>query len=343
MGNRDKYKLANLNQIEKFLKALKINLNPKGAVFYIHGGEPFMAPLEYLKNVNDLIREVFSATKFNIVPQTNLMYEIDKNFVSFLKKEYSGHIGVSWDHGIRFETTSKGLSEGLFLKNFSTLVDANIDMAVAITVQKKLLEADPISILKKLNGATSIDFEFLTMFDEKTKEMKVSNTDWAMFYDQIVRYYVENDTSWSLPQVDLMTKSFIENRIYQCKCNCCQNRTFTMNCNGTIGLCPDETYFAPISTVEEVYSDWDGFRKKAEVAYMKQLNDVYNPVCNQCEHYELCGGNCELSLFNENENECPLSKNTISFQLKNLSAFQNKLNIAKNNLIELRQRGPECH
>lgn len=343
LGNRDAFKLADLNQVSKFLKVLKAKLDPKGAVFYIHGGEPFMAPYDYLAKVNTLIRENFIGTKLNIVPQTNLMYEVDSKYVEFLKSEYSGHIGVSWDHGIRFGSTTGALNEDLFLKNFKFLVSQGIEMAVAITVQKKLLELSPIDVVKKLAGATSIDFEFLTMFDEKTKNMKVSNTDWAVFYDEMVRFYANNDTSWSLPQVDLMTKSFLENRIYQCKCNCCQNRTFTMNCNGTVGLCPDETYFAPISTVNEMASDWDAFRKKAEVAYMKQLNEVYNPVCNQCEHFELCGGNCELSLFNENENECPLSKNTISYQLNNLSIFKDKLDIAKNNLIELRQRIPECH
>lgn len=343
LGNQDKYQLAYLSQIDLFINNIKKNVNPKSAVFYIHGGEPFLAPLEYLSEVNSVIKKTFPDIHKNIIPQTNLMYKIDQPYINFIKKEYNSHIGVSWDHGIRFSTTTKGLGEDLFLKNFRLLVDEGIEMAVAITVQKHLLTQDPIEVIKKLDGATSIDFEFLTMFDKKTHDLKVNNTEWSKFYFEIVKYYAEHDTTWSLPQVDLLTKSHLENKIYQCKCNCCQHRTFTMNCNGSTGLCPDETYFSPISTVQEMTTNWNLFQKKAEQLYLGQLGQDINEICTKCDFFSICGGNCEASLFNPGDDECPLSKKSIGFQFSRIEIFKNKLKIAKKNLVELRERGVTCH
>lgn len=337
LGNKDKYKLAPIEQVHDYLRAIRDNVNPAKAVFYIHGGEPFLAPLEYHKQVNQLIRDTFRGIEFNIIPQTNLMYQINEEFVQFLKEEYSSHIGVSWDHGIRFQTTSSGLNEDLFIQNFNKLAKAEIEIAVAVTVQNKLLQVDPVNFLEKLDGAKSIDFEFLTMFDEKTKNLKVSNEHWAKFFAKIVKYYATHDTSWSLPQVDLFTKSFVEGRVYQCKCNCCEHRTFTMNVDGTVGLCPDLTYVRPISTVSEMKSNWQNFALKALNCYVEQKAQPLQPICNNCDYFEYCGGNCEPTLFNPNENECPMSLEGLKYQFENLNIFMQKLKLAKQNLKELQQ------
>lgn len=338
LGNRDKYSLAPLEQVEDFLCAIRTNVNPQKAVFYIHGGEPFLAPKDYLRSVNKVIRKVFPDIPKNIVPQTNLMYKIDEEYLRLVRDEYDNHIGVSWDEGIRFSTTSRNLNEELFLKNFNTLVQAGVNLAVAITVQKNLLQSDPVKIVEKLRGARSIDFEFLTMFDQKTKDLKVQNADWAPFYYKLLKYYATNDTTWSMPQADLFTKSFIENKIYQCKCNCCQHRTFTMNVDGSVGLCPDETYIRPFSTVLEMKKDWKRFETKSLESYIVQKAQALPDICKSCEFYDYCGGNCETELFSDGDTECPMSKQALAFQMKNLDLFVRKLHTAKRNLVELQER-----
>lgn len=338
LGNKDKYKLAPLEQIESFLSSIKQNVNPQKAVIYIHGGEPFLAPLDYHRKVNGLIRDIMGSTIIDIIPQTNLMYKIDDEYIEFIKKEYNSHIGVSWDHKIRFGSTTSGLSENLFLENFKKLVDADVEIAVAITVHKYLVEEDVTKIIPKFNGAKSLDFEFLTYFDDQTKNLKVDNTKWSNFYTKLVQYYSNNETTWSMPLVDLFTKSVKENRIYQCKCNCCLNRTFTMNCNGTVGLCPDETYFAPISTVAEVNSNWNTFANKALQKHAIQISRPIHPLCQSCEFYDYCGGNCEEQLFGENDIECPMSQQALRYQFSNMDKFKTKLVNAYKNLPELKER-----
>ncbi len=310
-------------------------MNPRKATVYIHGGETFLAPREHLAEVNRIVRRELRDTAVNIIPQTNLMYDVDESFVEFIHREYAGQMGVSWDYGIRFETGSKRFGEELFFGNLQKLIRGGVEVAVAITVQRHLLEANVEQLLEKFSGVSSLDFEFLTMFDEKTLDLKVSNDAWSAFYDKVVRYYATHEVSWSLPQVDLLTKSLMENKIYNCKCNCCQHRTFTLNCNETLGLCPDETYVRPLSNLEEFTRDWATFEAKAREQHLTHLAQELNPKCQSCEFFDICGGNCEASLFDESE-ECPLSRKTIRYQAEHLERFKEKLKFAMTNLVELK-------
>jgi radical SAM protein with 4Fe4S-binding SPASM domain len=128
----------------------------------------------------------------------------------------------------------------------------------------------------------------------------------------------------------------VENKIYNCKCNCCQHRTFTLNCNGTLGLCPDETYVRPLSDIQEVSENWAAFERKAREQYFTHITQEVNQLCQNCDLFDVCGGNCEPALFDETSVECPLSKSVLNFQIANLGMFKAKLEKAKLNLIELR-------
>ena len=108
-----------------------------------------------------------------------------------------------------------------------------------------------------------------------------------------------------------------------------------MNPNGTVGLCPDKTYYAPIGHAHEVRADWSTFTKQAILKIAEREAQKVNPVCLSCEFYDFCGGNCEESLFVDGEDECPLSKKVIQYQIENLSLFNLKLEKAYANLPEL--------
>jgi radical SAM protein with 4Fe4S-binding SPASM domain len=110
----------------------------------------------------------------------------------------------------------------------------------------------------------------------------------------------------------------------------------TLNCNGTIGLCPDETYIRPITSISEIRKSWSTFEIKAREKYFSQLVEELHPLCAKCEFFDLCGGNCEKSLFDDSSSECPLSKKVIRYQKENIGLFKNKLSLAEEKLIELR-------
>jgi radical SAM protein with 4Fe4S-binding SPASM domain len=340
LGDKDPYLLTDLKQIEKFLYSIKKNVDPQKATFYIHGGETFLSPYSHLSEVNTLIRSIFPEIPKDIIPQTNLLYKVDDEFINFVKTEYRGTIGVSWDADIRFGSISinkKTEQEQLFFGNLKKLIEAGINVHISITAQKYLLNYDPIEIVNMFNGVDSIDFELLTTFDEQTRSLRPNNQKWAMWLDTLVDYYQHNETSWCLPQIDLFTKVLSGGNLFDCKCNCCDKRTFTMNPNGTVGLCPDKTYVEPFSTVDEMYSDWDKFQAKGlDIIINKLIEMEEHEMCYSCEHYDICGGNCDSSLFDETD-ECPLSKRVITRIRNNQKTFiklyENK---AKKKLTELR-------
>lgn len=344
LGNNDKLDTIKIEHVEKFLTALKQNVNPKKLTFYIHGGETFLAPISLLKEVNDLIHTIFADNEVNIIPQTNLVYTMTDELLEFIKTEYDG-IGVSWDADIRFGSVvpaNAERQETQFFTNFKKLVDAGVNVSVAITAQRHLMKYDPVEIANKFEGASSIDFELLTMFDNKTHDLKPRNDVWSDWLYKLVQYYHHADVSWCLPQIDLFIKSIKMGQIYDCKCNCCDHRTFTLNPSGTVGLCPDMTYVKPLWHVDNLFESWDTFAEKAQAVIVEKAVEQHGQeLCYTCEHFEYCGGNCEATLFDDTD-ECALSRKSISYVKEHLSDFVHKYNTKTTSaLVELKDNKKE--
>lgn len=341
LGNQDKTLTTPFEYIDKFITSIKDNVDPRRGVVYLHGGETFLAKLSYLRKVTKRVRELFSKEDFKIIPQTNLVYKLTDDFISFIRNECNGHIGVSWDAKIRFgsiKSEHQVRQEELYFNNIKILLENNFKVHITITVQKHLLDVDVSKIIKMFDGVASIDFEHLTMFDDKTRDLRVNLSKWSNWFDKLVDYYQNNNVSWCLPQVDLFTKSIEDGEIYSCKCNCCDRRTFTLNPNGTTGFCPDNSYIAPVSNVDEMKDNWSLYEHKAHDAHIERLATLNTENCYTCEHYSECGGNCEDSFFDDS-GECPLSKKVISRIKENRTIFIKLLNErTSNNLAELQQK-----
>jgi radical SAM protein with 4Fe4S-binding SPASM domain len=319
--------------VDKYLAAIRKNVNPQKATFYIHGGETFLAPISYLRDITKLIHKHYPDIRKDIVPQTNLTFKIKQDFLDYIREDCYNSLGVSWDADIRFDNKKQ---EDLFFKNLKILLDEGIRVNISITAQRHLLNYDPIEIAKMFEGVDSIDFELLTTFDEKTRDLKPNNKLWADWLDRLVDYYQHNEVSWCLPQVDLFTKTLIHGQLYECKCNCCDKRTFTLNPNGTVGFCPDRTYIEPQATVDDLTDNWQLFEEKGAKIISEKMFDEQNAMCFSCEHYDICGGNCDSTLFDDTD-ECPLSKKVVSRVRNNINRFAHLYNErAKSNLIELR-------
>lgn len=340
LGNRDKVKKASDNDIKGFLQAIRKNINPKKVALYLHGGETFLRPISELTEIVQYARNILNESEVIILPQTNLVYKLTPEWIRFVKEVCSNEVGISWDYQIRFGSirTDKAIEkEQLFFNNLQILLDNDIHVHVAITVQRHLLKADPIKILESFTGVKSIDFELLTAFDDKTRNLVCNNKEWSDWYFRIVEYYRDHDVSWSLPQMDLLFKSMLGSEPMDCKCNCCNKRTFTLNPNGTVGLCPDHAYISPISTAEEMNNDWSAFTQKAQETLIQDLIDKSSTLCYDCEHYEICAGNCNSELFDET-NECPLSRKAIGYAIEHKKDFLEKYKKSMENLPELRKQ-----
>jgi radical SAM protein with 4Fe4S-binding SPASM domain len=202
-------------------------------------------------------------------------------------------------------------------------------------MQKHLVDVNPLKLAEMFAGVNSIDFELLSVFDEKTAALRPNLQKWSDWLDTLVDYYQHHEVSWCLPQIDLFTRAIENGQIYNCKCNCCDRRTFTLNPNGTTGFCPDNSYISPVSTVGEMAADWKAFEEKAHVAFIERLASLSTENCYKCEHFNECGGNCEDYFFDDT-GECPLSKKVITRIKNNRERFIYLLdNRASKNLAEM--------
>lgn len=340
LGNKDRVLTTPFEYVEGFLDSINKNVDPHSVTLYLHGGETFLAKISHLRQVTDHAKAIFAGKKLTIIPQTNLVYRITDDWLKFVKEDCGGQIGVSWDAKIRFgsiKSEQEGRLEKLFFENLKILRDNGIKYYITITVQKHLLNVRPYRIVNMFDGASSIDFEHLTVFDEKTKNLRVNLKEWSDWYDELVNHYQNYETTWCLPQVDLFTKSIEDGVIYNCKCNCCDRKTFTLNPNGTVGFCPDNSYTESVSTVDEMVTNWKGYEEKSHEAFIKRLTSMSTENCYSCEHYAECGGNCEDYFFDDS-GECPLSKQVITRIKQNKPRFiQLYKERAAPNLSELRK------
>lgn len=342
LGNQDQILTTPFEYVEKFLTAIKKNVDPTRGTVYLHGGETFLAKLDYLKQVTSLVHELYGDS-FGIIPQTNLIYTIDQEYIDFIKNHCDGHIGVSWDAKIRFgsiKTEHTLKQEKLFFDNLKLLIAEGIKVHIGITVQKHLFEYDAHEVARMFEGVNSIDFEHLSVFNETTEKLRPNLVQWANWLDKLTDYYQHNEVSWCMPQIDLFVKSIEDGQTYQCKCNCCDRRTFTLNPNGTTGFCPDNSYIDPSSHVNVAHENWELFTEKAHEAFIHRLSTLNTENCFSCEHYNECGGNCEDTLF-DGSGECPLSKRTIARIKENHQVFLDLLqNRSTKNLLEFTKGTP---
>ena len=127
-----------LENIERMLRnvhsALDVGLI-SGIEFIWHGGEPFLIPIDYYRQIGALQREIFPdpETYQNLV-QTNLTVLTDRH-VEFLKeKSFFHHIGISFDvfGDLRVDISGR-LRNDAVMANMQKLIKEDIEFG-AITV-----------------------------------------------------------------------------------------------------------------------------------------------------------------------------------------------------------------
>ncbi len=89
-------------------------------ILIIHGGEPLLLPVEYLRFLLDSAHEIFSGLSYEIAVQSNL-FKISEAQIELLK-EHGVNVGVSYDVASGVRLTMSGLDLGERVKNNISLV-----------------------------------------------------------------------------------------------------------------------------------------------------------------------------------------------------------------------------
>lgn len=217
--NADFYENKGLT--EEMLKYVPLK---EGNRLYIqwHGGEPTLLGVDYLRNA---IENVQADTRFQYMHgiQTNLMnFHINTDkWIDLYKTYFDGHVGVSWDYGIRHtksssqqtEKTNKEFEE-TFWKNLKLAKEAGLELYMVITATKMLFERyvkNPLELYNMLldRGITKFNFERITKTGyarETWEKLGLTNAEYSNYMSKFFKAYIlfkENN-----PDVDFNVSPF---------------------------------------------------------------------------------------------------------------------------------------
>lgn len=142
LGDKRRMSLGQIRAAFQNIKNSIDQLEIANADFIWHGGEPFLIPLDYYKQIGLLQKDVFgSEFKFRNAVQTNLTVLTDRH-ISFLESGFFDNVGVSFDvHGEQRIAVNGRSSTGTVRDNMQKLMDRRINFgAIAVLGRDSLSE-----------------------------------------------------------------------------------------------------------------------------------------------------------------------------------------------------------
>lgn len=319
LGDKDPVKIIDPKTVKDFCQSIRDNVNPKQVKIYLHGGEPFLAKTEVLEEVSEICLTYFPQA--NITIQSNFAFPLSSKQIRFMKKYCNSFVATSWDADIRFRTDRQ---EDLFFKNLERLKSEGIKYTVHMTVQDNLLKRNPVEVVEQFPDAELLEFEHMTVFDDRTRSIAPNNREWDEWYLEVIKYFVDTKPKWELPLLEMFQHNINAHDVFGCKCNCCADASFTLNVDGTAGLCGDTTYWNPLTDIGEMLFEWKTFEDKAMDEIIRRRGYEPHEMCYSCDLFEYCGGNIEHETFDDS-GECVMGRSAMRYQLENQELFKELL------------------
>lgn len=268
--------LSQLNNIDKF--------------FIWHGGEPLLG------NIKEMLAtmQVFPG-KWRIT--SNLTLDITRERLLLLQK--TSEVRTSFDVGIRF---NKGSELVRWCHNVKRLTESGIDIMVNICATNKLLKKSPEKLLHMLDGLGVNKFYVDVLTDTGNAHM---NHDIFPRYEDVDEWLVRLHMAVKkYPKIvnmkDFEIKAGLENRFYLCRGEHCCHNTMTINSDGTVANCVEDSR-------AKAFSDLNG-DAMADVKHIMtgKCRSACNPACLDCDYYKSCRGGCKNIPWQGNT--CPYPK-----------------------------------
>lgn len=277
----------------------------------LHGGEPFLVPLDKLKYIVEETKKVnpniyWSAT-------TNLVYELTDEIIDFIKKYFIQPSGeclllTSYDYGdIRFKNEDQ---RKLWENNVKKLIENEITVNCISTTTESLLNINPKDHIDYMHslGIEYINYERLCNTGRaKDNGLIIDYDKIDNFYLESIKYIDENNIPIKIRTIEGLKQFFKWNIRTGCRKRKCNNRTITINANGTISTCPNSANIKIFSSYDKDITDYLN-NKERIIEFSKEQN--LNNKCKTCQYLDICGGECcQL----EWTNRCPGLIKTIDY------------------------------
>lgn len=293
--------------------------NPVGTHHHIeiHGGEPFLVPVEKLITFAD---HFVGRDNVSMCANSNLTFKLTDDIVSFIKVYFDSNIGTSWDNWIRWDNTKQF---DLWCKNVKRLRDEGVFIHLKVSVSRDLIATSPDWFLDKMEsiGVDDIALERLTAGGNTDNNLSVfpNNEDQDNWYLALYLRYKERKPSFTIKTLDILEMK-LRTGLVKVDTNCrnCEQNLVTINSNGTLGGCPNvaaERNHATLEDPVEVFLSSSG--RLDEI--VKELD--FSEICIQCDVFDLCGGDCHRLPWQGYR--CGGLKNTLRY----LSGRQTHLNL----------------
>lgn len=279
-------------KVSDWISRLNDYLNEQDSVhFELHGGEPFLAPLETLQSVVRNAKKLNE--RFSFAAATNLVYKLTDEIRAFIRDELNNGISTSWDPSIRFANDKQ---YQLWLTNLKTLVQDGVNVTLNISMSREVLSLDlePLLFWVKELGIKDLAFERITIHGNAVDNLShvPSNAEVDAWYDKLHEVTQKLDArNWFynvlLEDVYAKFEKHISNNGTFCRA--CEERLFTLNADGTIGGCPNAAPLVQYGYIDDSIEKLH--RSPGRVSVMAQ-EKMRNDGCLSCEVFELCGSGC---------------------------------------------------
>lgn len=282
----------------------------------IHGGEPFLVPISKLKAFSD---EFLHLSNVSMCGNSNLVFKITDEILSYIKVYFDSRIGTSWDHWIRFDN-EKQLT--LWKNNVRFLRSEGVSVHLKVSVSKQLINMSPDWFLDQMEaiGVNDVALERITSGGNTEVNLNVfpCNEKQDNWYLELYKAYKARSCSFAITTLDTIEQKLKTNTVkVDTNCRNCEQNIATINSNGTIGVCPNvatKQNFATVNDSAEVFLKADG--RIDEI--VKELD--FSEICVKCDVFDLCGGDCHRLPWQGYR--CGGLKNTLRF-LSGRSNFSN--------------------
>jgi radical SAM protein with 4Fe4S-binding SPASM domain len=291
-GKNGKKIYWNVDLVANWIKKM-YNYNPSisHVHFEFHGGEPFLVPLEQMRQVYNDTNGLWESMSWGAT--TNLVYNIDEEYLKFVKEVLGNRIATSWDPNIRF---SNDKQKNLWEKNIKFLKENGVTIKLFVSVTKDVVSEDPIKWLNyfKELKVDEVSFERLTkngnanFFPEIFPTNRELDKWFLLMHNQSVQ---NNCDSWFHNDFLQSVYDKFQNNVLNSGtfCRDCEQKLFTINADGTIAGCPNSAPEDYYGNIQQEIDDLINSPKRIEIISCEKSRD---PRCYACDIFSKCGGDC---------------------------------------------------
>lgn len=291
-GDRPPRYFLDIAKTKDWISRFKDHIDENDDVhFELHGGEPFLAPVETLKEIVKSIRDL-KFKNYSIGATTNLVYKLKDDLFDFIMNDLDA-IGTSWDAGIRFSNQKQ---EDLWKLNLDKIIKAGKPVVLNISVSKYVTSMDTDDLIRFIRdtGCYKVLFDRITPNGNANNhtELFPSNleiNDWYLRMHESTERLDARKWFHNAALEDVYVK--FENSMTSCGtfCRDCEERNITLNADGTIGGCPNSAPEESFGNIDQTIEDLFFSAKRIDVMTKERTR---NELCYSCPVFSYCGSDC---------------------------------------------------